>query len=70
MYAIRSYYEQPQDVPPHLKPVQKVNETTEDLLASEQFEETEEEFTADDDEADFDDDPPMADGEIDEETNE
>lgn len=54
--------DQPQEVPPHLKPMKEVQETTEDLLASEEFEETE-------DDADFDDDPPIADGEIDDDNN-
>lgn len=57
--------QQPQDVPPHLKPMEKVHETTEDLLASEQFEET----PLDEDPANFDDDPPIADGETDDDTN-
>jgi len=65
--------DQKQEIPSHLKPVQKVYESTEDLLASEEFEETEEEEEANDeefDEAFEDDDPPIADGEIDEDSNE
>ncbi|WP_320168377.1 DUF4494 domain-containing protein [Mangrovibacterium marinum] len=55
--------QQPQEVPPHLKPVEQVHESTEDLMASEQFEESDAE------EGDFDDDPPIADGETDEDPN-
>lgn len=59
-----------QQVPSHLKPMKDVQESTDDLLASEQFEEAEEEIevpqVVDDS---FDDDPPIADGETDEDTN-
>lgn len=59
-----------QQVPSHLKLMKDVQESTDDLLASEQFEETDEEVEVpqlvDDS---FDDDPPIADGETDEDTN-
>ncbi|WP_163708512.1 DUF4494 domain-containing protein [Mangrovibacterium lignilyticum] len=59
-----------QQIPPHLKPLKDVQESTDDLLASEEFEETEDEDEmppyADDS---FDDDPPIADGEIDSDPN-
>jgi hypothetical protein len=56
--------QQPQAIPPHLKPVAQALETTADLAASEQLEETEEDV--DPAEQDYDDDPPIADGETDE----